>query len=496
MRKLPGFIAFMLLSSMSIAQGNLNYAWSYLTPPSKAEAWGVDVDNSGNVLWAVSSANTNADLNITGYKFDSNGNVLWNPLPVVVDIGNEKAFIVKATDSVMYIGGQHCPPLGFGVNCPLLLVKLNATTGIYIDSFAYKYNTTFGYNEVDDIHLFSDGILLSGWAQTAGSAYQIEMGFMKITHDMSSVIWQNTFGQPNTAEHQDGHIYIDSDTIYACGMWGGTGIANLYDGSALLTKFNLNGATFIDSTLFGNSSMAYLNLENALGMTSDGNKLYVTGYTTIAANDAQIFVACFDKNLNMLWIHDWGGSNFESARSIQVSNGFVYVGGQSNSTSVSSTGYDGVLLKYDTAGNFISYKKYSTPGNDEIRDMKIDGNDIYLSGSSSLSDTTNQTEIAFLVKCDLSQLTAIDESKIESINVSLIQNPVTDYAFLKFNQRVPQHLSVSIYDQTGKQVRAEEMHITRNESELKINVSEFKRGVYILKLESSKGNFTQKLVKL
>jgi Secretion system C-terminal sorting domain len=487
------FFSILLISLNGFSQGNLNAVWSYLTTPSKAEAWGVDIDNTGNVLWAVSSANTNIDLNITAYKFGNNGNLLWNPLPTVVDVGNQKAFIVKATDSVIYIGGHHCPPLGFGVNCPLLLVKFEATTGAYIDTFAFKYNNSFGYNEVDDIHLFNDGILLSGWAQTGGSSFQIEMGFMKITHNLDSVIWQNTFGQPNTAEHQDGHIVIDNNIIYACGMWGGTGIANLYDGQSLLAKFDLNGAVYVDSVLFGNSSPLYSNLENALGMTSDGNHLYVTGYTTVAANNGQIFLACFDKNLNLLWYNIWGGSSFESARAIEVSNGFVYVGGQSNSSTISSTGYDGVVLKYDTLGNFITYKKYSTQGNDEIRDMVIDGNFIYVSGASTLSDTSNQTEVAFLLKCDLNQLTSVEENVNVSTDVIVYPNPVKGIATISFT-REQQLLSVEIFEYTGKKIEILE-NISLSQK-ITMDFTTQRKGIYIVKCKTEKGVWVNRIVKM
>src|SRR5690606_26746080 len=114
--------------------------------------------------------------------------------------------------------------------------------------------------------------------------------------------------------------------IYAAGLWGGTGIANLYDGNAFLGKFSKADGSFVDSTLFGNQSSIFINAENALGMTSDGTYLYITGYTTPTANNWQMFTAKFDKNMNPLWYHHWGGSNTESARAIAVANGYVFVG--------------------------------------------------------------------------------------------------------------------------------------------------------------------------
>ena len=37
----------------------------------------------------------------------------------------------------------------------------------------------------------------------------------------------------NSAEHQDGHFVVDDTNIYAAGLWGGGGIANLYNGHSL-----------------------------------------------------------------------------------------------------------------------------------------------------------------------------------------------------------------------------------------------------------------------
>lgn len=481
-------ISFITISTqLALAQGTLVYNWikeNINAGTNGAEAWGVDVSN-GFIYWPVTEDSATTNLNIKCYKLNLSGNTVWNQPFYITDAGNEKAFIVKATDSVIYIGGHHCPPLGFGVDCPQLLLKVNTQTGAFIDSFAYKYNNAFGYNEVDDIEIRNDGIYLSGWAQTAGGSFQTEIGLMKISHDLNAVLWSTAFGQPNTGEHQDGHFVTDNNYIFASGMWGGTGIANLYEGKPFLGKFSITNGTLIDSVLFGNTG-SWLNLEDALGMTTDGNKLFLTGVTTVATNDNQIFVACYDKSLNNLWTHYWGGSATETARAIEVNNGYVYVGGQSNSTNISTSGYDGVVLMYDTAGNFITYRTFSTPGNDEIRDLKIDSSNIYFSGARSQNLATSGTDVAFLIQTPLSSVTSINEIDFGN-SFSVYPNPANSELVVNCQEKINE---IKVFDIIGKEMYSSHA----STSNVKLQISNFNPGIYFIQLKSDKGSAVKRFV--
>ena len=185
--------------------------------------------------------------------------------------------------------------------------------------------------------------------------------------------WTNYLGANSTAEHQDGHFVVDSDHIYAAGLWGGAGLANLYNGYSFLGKFDRSNGNLVDSTLFGPQSANFNDIENALGMTSDGTYLYITGYTTpVSSNDWQIFVAKFDKNLNQIWYLDWGGSGTETARGIAVEDGKIYIAGLSQSNSIiSGTEQDGVLLVLDTASNVLYYETFDAMEKESFQDISV-----------------------------------------------------------------------------------------------------------------------------
>lgn len=63
-------------------------------------------------------------------------------------------------------------------------------------------------------------------------------------------------------------------------------------------------------------------------MATDGTDLFITGYSTpYAANDWQIFVAKYDKQLKQHWIKTCGGNGSETARGIAACNGFFLLQG-------------------------------------------------------------------------------------------------------------------------------------------------------------------------
>ncbi len=243
------------------------------------------------------------------------------------------------------------------------------------------------------------GFYWGGWAQSLQTgAYQIDIGLWKLNFD-GSTGWTRALGKPGSAEHQDGHFVVDDSFIYAAGLWNGGGLANLYNGHSFLGKFSRKDGKLIDSTLFGDQSPAFLDIENALGMVSDGTYLYITGYgTPVTANDWQVFTAKFDKDLNQLWYTTWGGDGTETARGIAVNKGIVYVAGLTQSQQHSKGGKaDGLLLQYDTAGKLLSYQTWGDTLEDSFRDIVINEDGIYLSGTSENTNPGGK-KTAFLLK--------------------------------------------------------------------------------------------------
>ncbi len=452
-----------------------------------AEAWGVDVDTVGNIYWAFNANNLNQGLDLTCIKYNSNGVPLWSLPFFYGGVGTQQSYIVNASDTALYIGGRECS--GLTNTCDMLLLKIDKSNGALIWNKTMNFSGN-GYDELDGLVLRNDGIYCGGWAHELESgSFNADMGFWKLDYN-GNTIWTNYFGKTGSAEHQDGHFVVDDNYIYAAGLWDGSGIFNIYNGFSLLGKFDKSNGTFVDTTLFGFQSNNFLDIENALGMTSSGDFLYITGYTTpVAANDWQIFVAKYDKNLNQIWYTDWGGNDTESARGITVVNDVVYVAGLSSSPSIMTGGggRDAVLLQLDTNGNVLSYQTWGDNFNNSFRDIYADSNVIYLSGTTEIDSATNQNS-AFLLKVsnDITGVANIDSK----ISFTVYPNPSLGEIQVQLNNNLHKTGNLKIVDMKGQLI----YNTTINKNQNRIYLSLKSKGLYFITVEYEKYRVTKKLI--
>lgn len=446
-----------------------------------AEAWAIGTDQSGGLLWGV-----NMDMpgvfefmDALVFKLDEDGKQIWLDTAVSGTFA-QQTYNLKVTDSFVYAGGRTCSSIGTD-NCDLLFFTTDLHSGE--TGWTFVWDQGYGYEEVDGISLHPDGIYLTGWS--VGNGTKVDVLVMKIDYS-GKLIWQNTWGGIGARDdHQDGHIVVDDSMIYVSGLYNGT--PNLgWEGSALLAKFDKNNGNFVDSLTYGRQD-TWSNAENALGMTSDGIFLYVTGYTTTSLNNWDIFVGKFDKNLNQIWYKTWGGSSdAESARAISVvSDGSIYIGGTTKSYGNGNS--DMVLLKFDSSGNLQWYKTWGKNLDDHALDIHIHGNHLYMTGRSN-SFHPNQKSDAVLLKIEIDSISAVPEKPEQATNnYYFYPNPMNLSSELHFNPTEKEAHQLFIYDLTGKK-RLEMDHITSGK--VKIEKKDFTSGVFFFELWNSKGRIT------
>jgi len=441
------FIINCICSTFLFSQSTLPLEWikQESSINGQVEGWGLDVDPDGNIFWAISNNKSRLDLDIACYKFDQAGNALWASPSIFGDLGTQQAYTCRYLDNQLYIGGRNCS--GLVNTCDMLLLSLDPVTGIIQWDHTLNFMSN-GYDEIDGLEVYDGTIYCGGWGQAIQEgAFQSDIGLWALDKQ-GNTLWINHFGQANTAEHQDGHFVVSEDKIFVTGLWGGTGLGNLYNGAAFLGSFSIEDGALLDSVLFGHPSTNLFDIENALGMTSDGDHLYVTGYTTpLAADDWQIFIAKFNLDLEMEWFVDWGGSGTESARAITVTDQHIYVGGLSESEEIiSEEGRNAVLLKLDKNGNIQNYYHWGDTLNESFLDIAFHNNNIYLTGTAE-SNGSNIIRSAFLLKS--SDLTSV--SLNESIeDILLYPNP----GYSEINIQIPQEVKkITIITLDGRVIR-------------------------------------------
>lgn len=468
-----------LFSSLAAAgQTPLTPEWVITkTSPQGEQAfgWGVDADAQNRVWWCPSL--TNNGLRIYCYGFDVQGAEIW-PQPLEIGSAGEfyQAFTVEAKSDHLYVGGRHCP---FAINtCEQLLVQVDKTAGQPLWSKTWGAE---GYDELDGLAARpGDGLYTGGWwGPDAGALYDADIALRRLDFD-GNTVWAAQHGAPGTAEHQDGQFVVDDDFIFACGMVGGTGFFNLYEGRSYLAKFSKTDGSLVDSVQFGGQNW-WLDWNNALGMTTDGTALYLTGVTSVAPNDNQIFVAKYAKNLDLLWYNTWGGPATETARAIGVHNGQVYVGGAANSPELASNGaYDACLLRFDaTDGALLAARIWGDARDNEIRDLTVADDAVFASGTSAvdLFGPTHTEMEAFLLRENLTDLVDAEAPTGGAGGFSISPNPARDHLEIR-TQGLGGPTMVSLFDCWGKQVFLKNENVDGGAGLIRVNLPPLPAGVY------------------
>nr|WP_253881562.1 SBBP repeat-containing protein [Microcystis aeruginosa] len=134
--------------------------------------------------------------------------------------------------------------------------------------------------------------------------------------------------------------------------------------------------------------------DSATGVSSDGSgNVYVSGYTdgsfpsytNLGSYDA--FVAKYDTSGNPVWVKQFSTSSHDYAEGISSdSNGNVYVSGKTFGSFLGYTNlglYDAFVAKYDGNGNQLWLRQFGTSGDDEITGISSDSSDNLRGGQAS-----------------------------------------------------------------------------------------------------------------
>src|SRR5574344_165368 len=79
-------------------------------------------------------------------------------------------------------------------------------------------------------------------------------------------------------------------------------------------------------------------------------------------------------------------------------------------------------------------------------------------------------------------------------NVAVYPNPASDYLYIDLTSEVQGNLSLNIMDMTGNVVSTENVNYFHDNSHNKINLNNLSKGIYMLSIQSSKGNVVRKFI--
>lgn len=444
-------------------------------------AWGVDVDDAGNVYWAVEEKDVWPFwyYNIHLFKIDENAQQIWQS-DSYGGAYNDIGFKVTVKAPNVYISGR-ADSTGGNVSGDALVLSYDMNNGA--NNWEYRYNPVpdNGYEEIDGLDVQPDGIYLSGW--TKGLTTDEDFLIQKISLT-GLPVWTNSWDYNNLGQFDgaNGHMAMDNNYIYAAGH------VNLFDGS-LVCFSRVNGAYQWDVTWNGSSN------DEVLGLTmSTDSMLYTVGYYGSSQNGSQTCIKKFSRTGQLKWTSTWGGTGTEDSRSL-VADGdsIIYVVG--TTSSYGNGAKDIIVLKYDTAGTLIDSIVWGGPYDEVAKDVAIYGDYLYITGETSSfgngqingdhkSDGLLLKVNGRTMQAPDSLTTAIISPIHDEINaIQIYPNPATNTIHIEASRWLEEKMVLNIFDMFGKIVLKSE--IKKQKTEIFIDLP---AGMYFYRVKDKDNN--------
>ncbi len=356
---------------------------------ANSDAISIATDQSGNVYVAgtfygpsIKFGNIILNRTVNGYfdtyivKFDSAGNVIWAKSGTGDEWSTPWGIAVDNSGNIYMTGAFWSTSMNFSGT-----LLDNANPWNYVDMFLVKYN--------------SAGNVV--WAKR-GEAYSFAMEGTGIAVDNTGNIYVTGYFKG------DYHYYGDSL------KFGNFTLYNNSGGDApnyFIVKYDPSG-----NVLWANGADKFTGRASGNGVSIDklGN-IYAIGefeYNSIRFGNSvlgnggskDIFITKYDPSGNVKWAKELSSPGYDYSNAITNDNdGNVYIGGffANNNINIGGIVYnntnpgtgDILVVKCDSAGNFLWTKTAGGSDGDGVAGIVTDGNkDVYISGSFYSSSVT------------------------------------------------------------------------------------------------------------
>jgi hypothetical protein len=347
------------------------------------QAWGVAVDPAGNVyLGAFEQKNGQWFTDMAIYKLSPEGTELWR-----TEWGGqyqEKAFITAVDQSVVYVGGLTHTSMGL-TEADMAVLALDTDTGRILWEFTWGQG--YGYEEVDGLIVESDAIYISGWSTSEGGNYDIAI--LKLDRQ-GNKIWESVWGTPGF-DSCDGQMVVTGNSIYVSGKLDADNM--LVGGQAYVARFSKDTGEYLQHFVYPGHVTS-----DGLGMTGDGQFLYVAGMDFIAGEGNQLLVLKLDYNLNLLWDRHWGANGGEyvsRAAAVNESGELIVAVTQRVPNSAPA---DIVFVFYNPDGELLRTTTWGGPEEEIAHGIVVWGRFLYLAGEIKYADLAHND--ALLIKAE------------------------------------------------------------------------------------------------
>ncbi len=296
--------------------------------------------------------------------------------------------------------------------------------------------------------------------------FGIETSFLLKLNQDGDTIWSKTFEHYTTAKSV---IQTADDGYIFCGLIGINNFTEVY-----LTKTNYLGDTIW--TKNGGLGFLYGRGEDVVQLADSS---YIITGSAYHGSDQNIFVSKVDKNGNLIWSKEYGGSHDEYAQVVDVVNNeeFIVAGNTYSYSTGQFTNLDVWVLKLDKNGDTLWTKTYGNEKNNSVTDIKISTD-----GGFVICGNLPNSHESFLLKTDslgnapaiLSNNQIPDYSDFE---IDIYPNPTNEYLTIKCSPKNEySQWAIIIYDSWGRKVH--EFQDVFNNNTIQYNLASLIAGVY------------------
>ena len=338
--------------------------------PTYASLWsGVGDDNGyslkptsdgGYIVAGYTASYGGGGKDVLLAKYDSTDKLEWNT--TWGGTGTDLAYNVIQTSDGGYFLTGYTTSYGGGGN-DILVLKYASTGSL---SWAKTWGGSSTDNGWSSVQTSDGGYLTVG--ASSGFVAQGDGVIIKYSSD-GSILWTRVTGNEGNQTYQD--ITRTSDGGY---LVTGGGYANAtYGFDTWLTKLDSSGNVSWTRT-WGNT--------NADGVvtsiqTPDGGYFGVGNTAPTTSTQTDALLEKFDSSGGLTWARTWGGADYDYAFTpVVTSDGDYVMAGRT--ASVGAGGYDSLLLKYSSTGNFVWAKTFGSTGYDSGRGLFKDANGNYM----------------------------------------------------------------------------------------------------------------------
>jgi hypothetical protein len=270
-------------------------------------------------------------------KTDANGNVIW--AKTYGGASFDWATSVQQTSDGGYIVAGATWSFGAG-NGDIFLIKTDANGNL---QWAKTYGGTFG-EYARSVQQTSDGGYIVAGNTSSFGAGAVDIFLIK-TDANGNMQWAKTYGGIYTDSATSVQQTSDGGYIVAGATWSfGAG-----NGDFFLIKTDANGNIIWAKTYGGTS----YDLATSVQQTSDGGYIVAGSTESFGAGSRDIFLIKTDANGNVIWAKTYGGTNLDSATSVQQTSGGGYIVA-GFTESFGAGGRDIFLIKTDANGSIGS----------------------------------------------------------------------------------------------------------------------------------------------